>query len=463
MRYLLFGTGDYYERYKKWFAKENISALLDNSAHKQGTRIDGIEVMAPEEGIKSEYDVIVILSFYVEEMRRQLGSLGVPDGKIYHFYDLHRLLSGRVRKKPVQYYGDFGTRTAESILLLSHDLELGGPALAMYQAAKVLVRNGYPVVFASMTDGPLKEILLEKGIPVVVDVNLQIGTMAETGWIKGFGLLICNTINYHVFLSERGDSRPVIWWLHDSGFFYHGVKSSVLRSIDRRNLTVCAVGPVPARAVHDFLPDLPIENLIYGVEDIVLDIDGKRAVFSQTGTKLCFATIGYIENRKGQDILVEAVRMLPGEIRDMTEFYLVGQNSSAMAGELIEQTEEIPEIVMTGAVDREHINEILNRADVLICPSREDPMPTVCAEAMMHSVPCIVSDVTGTADHIEDGVSGLVFSSEDVQGLFEKIMWCVNNRADLKRIGENARKVYENNFSDSVFEQRLLELVEKML
>lgn len=90
-------------------------------------------------------------------------------------------------------------------------------------------------------------------------------------------------------------------------------------------------------------------------------------------------------------------------------------------------------------------------------------MPTVCAEAMMHDVPCMVSDVTGTADYIEDGVSGLVFVSEDVQGLNEKIMWCVNNRADLKRIGKNARKVYENHFSAGVFEQRLLEMVGKAL
>lgn len=467
MKFLLFGTGDYFERYKKWFRKEEVVALLDNSPNKQNTIIDGMKVLSPKEGIRLSFDVIVILSFYVKEMREQLHHLGVPDSKIYHFYDLHQLLFSKERKKEVQYYGNFEAETAninensrgKKILLLSHDLELGGPALALYQTAKVLTGNGYFVVFASMIDGPLKGILLEKDIPVIVDANLQIATMAETGWIKGFDLLICNTINYHVFLSVRSNSKPIIWWLHDSAFFYHGVKTSVLQSIDRKNMTVCSVGPIPAQAIHNFIPDLPVDCLIYGVEDTVSSISSKRDLFVKKETKLCFVTIGYIENRKGQDVLIEAIRLLPQEIREMVNFYLVGPNSSVMAQNIMKQVKEMPEIVITGAVDRERIDEILGRADMLICPSREDPMPTVCAEAMMHGVPCLVSDVTGTADYIDDGISGFVFPSENVQSLSEKIIWCVKNSVDLCKIGENARKVYDNNFSTNVFERKLLQIV----
>lgn len=33
---------------------------------------------------------------------------------------------------------------------------------------------------------------------------------------------------------------------------------------------------------------------------------------------------------------------------------------------------------------------------------REDPMPTVVAEAMFYGVPCIVSDAVGTAEYITE-------------------------------------------------------------
>lgn len=88
----------------------------------------------------------------------------------------------------------------------------------MFHAAKVLKKRGYAVVYASMLDGPLKPILIENDISVIVDENLQISTMQETVWVSTFSLLICNTLNFHVFLSERDTNIPVVWWLHDSAF-----------------------------------------------------------------------------------------------------------------------------------------------------------------------------------------------------------------------------------------------------
>lgn len=469
MRYLIFGTGDYYNRYKKWFEHHEVLALLDNSVQKQHTAIDGLKVLSPEEGIRLNYDRIVILSFYIKQMKQQLISLGVDQSRIYHFYDLHQLFETDRIKRPMRYFlnakeiVECTKNGVPKVLLLSNDLALGGPSIALFHAAKVLIKQGYAVVYTSMLDGPLRQKLLEYDIPVIVDENLQISTMQETNWVNSFSLLICNTLNFHVFLSERDTTIPVIWWLHDSAFFYHGVKPSVLRLIDRKNMTICSVGSVPAEAIHNFIPDLPIDRLIYGVEDTVSCIDGKKNVLWKQGTKLCFVTIGYIENRKGQDVLIDSIQLLPSEIRDMVEFYLVGPNSSVMAQNIMEQAKEITGIVITGEVNREQINEILSRADMLICPSREDPMPTVCAEAMMHGVPCMVSDVTGTADYIEDGISGFVFPSENAQRLKEKIMWCVVNCENLRKIGENARKVYEKNFSTSVFERKLLQMIENAL
>ena len=84
MIFLLFGTGDYYNRYRKWFAEETVAALLDNAPEKQNTRIDGIRVLSPEKGVRMSYDMIVILSFYYKAMKRQLLELGVEEGKICH-------------------------------------------------------------------------------------------------------------------------------------------------------------------------------------------------------------------------------------------------------------------------------------------------------------------------------------------------------------------------------------------
>lgn len=462
IKFLLFGTGDYYERYKKWFRREDVLALLDNSPAKQNRMIDEIRVMAPEEGVRLSFDVVVILSFYVKVMKKQLVQLGVQESKIYHFYDLHRLIYKKDSKKTIQYFGDaekvvsMTQQSGKKILLLSQDLTFGGPAIALFHAAKILVNHGYQVVYASMIDGPLRDKLLANHIPVIVDANLQIETMKDSGWIRSFSLLFCNTINFHVFLSERYTDISVIWWLHDSEFFYEGVKRELLENIGMENLRICSVGPVPKNAMRKRIPNMSIDNLLYGVEDIA-DYAGQTQ--NRYPDKICFVTIGYIEERKGQDILMQAVRQLPEEYREKAVFYLVGQDSSVMAQRIKADMRHMPEVIMTGTLDREGICKILDLADAMICPSREDPMPTVAAEAMRHSVPCILSDATGTAAYVENGVDGLVFPSEDAGALSAKIQWCIDHRETLSKMGIRAREIFQKQFSMKVFERNLLDIV----
>ena len=57
-----------------------------------------------------------------------------------------------------------------------------------------------------------------------------------------------------------------------------------------------------------------------------------------------------------------------------------------MARQIKQKIQTIPQVVLTGTVNRTQIDEILNKADVLVCPSRQDPMPTVAAEALMKFV-----------------------------------------------------------------------------
>lgn len=459
LKYLIFGTGDYYERYKKWFHRDEVVALLDNSKTKQNTIIDGIMVLSPEEGIKLDFDRIIILSFYVKAMKQQMLDLNVSEDCIFHFYDLHQIIDIKKYPDNVQYYGEADKVIEENtdqykILLLSQDLTLGGPAIALMHVAEVLLKRGISVVYGSMLDGPLREKLMEKNISVIVDEKLQIATMNEIDWVRQFSGIICNTINFHVFLSNRDTNIPILWWLHDAEFFYDGVNKELLQNISKENLKVVSVGYVPQRAIQKFVPELVVEPLLYGVADV-----SNKKMGEKKHEKIRFVTIGFWEDIKGQDLLVQAVELLPDESREMLEVLLVGHDATLFGQHVKEMSKKIPEIEFSGSVNRERIHEILNNTDVLICPSRQDSMPTVAAEAMMHSVPCIVSDVTGTASYIRNGVDGFVFESEAVSELAEKMEWCIRNKDKLSDMGIKARRLYEKFFSMEAFEHELLRVV----
>ncbi len=125
--------------------------------------------MSPKEGIGLSYGGIVSLSFYVKQMRQQLLSLGVDKNKIYHFYDLHQLIVKNKQIRPLHYYLDAKEiieqkeNAGHKILLLSNDLALGGPSIALFHAAIILKKCGYSyllqvieVVVASVSHRNLK-------------------------------------------------------------------------------------------------------------------------------------------------------------------------------------------------------------------------------------------------------------------------------------------------------------------
>ncbi len=263
MKYILFGTGDYYNRFKHWFSGREVVAVLDNDKKKQGKIIDGYTIVALEDILSCEYDAIVVLSFYITEIKKQLIELGVPEDKIYHFYDLHDLFEKENSDKLLI------EADKKSVLLLSHDLSLGGPSLALYQAAITLKKSNFEVVYGSMLDGELRKKLEDSFIPVIVDERLQVKTMRELSWTNKYDLIICNTINYHIFLSDRNSNIPIIWWLHDSPFFYEGIKDGRVESISTENMKILSVGPVPKIAMNKKKPEVKIDDLIYGVSNVV--------------------------------------------------------------------------------------------------------------------------------------------------------------------------------------------------
>ena len=166
MKCLLFGTGDYYRKYKDWFKKGDVFGLIDNDESKQGHLLDGYEVYSPKETVKLPYDCIVILSVHEEAMREQLKGLGVPDEKICIFSELYKHPELTAADRAVSFFGDGRTvlritaaEQSDAVLLMSHNLDLNGASLALFYLAQILVKNGLRVFFASWSEGVLRQIL----------------------------------------------------------------------------------------------------------------------------------------------------------------------------------------------------------------------------------------------------------------------------------------------------------------
>ena len=84
---VIFGAGGTGEKYLENIlskCEDRIICFLDNSKAKQGTKINGIDVFAPEKICELEYSVVVVVTSpsFENDIFLQLEKLGVDKSKI---------------------------------------------------------------------------------------------------------------------------------------------------------------------------------------------------------------------------------------------------------------------------------------------------------------------------------------------------------------------------------------------
>lgn len=117
------------------------------------------------------------------------------------------------------------------------------------------------------------------------------------------------------------------------------------------------------------------------------------------------------------------------------------------------QGAKIRQILMNGGVmDRVHFGGQVGQcdlprwyhmADLYISPSHVDGSSVSLLEALACGMPCLVSDIAGNREWIEEGVNGWLFGDGDADDLAEKILFAIKSRRLWGRIGKAARKTAE--------------------
>lgn len=133
-----------------------------------------------------------------------------------------------------------------------------------------------------------------------------------------------------------------------------------------------------------------------------------------------FVTVARIRRDKGFDELFAAIRQVCA-VRDDVQFHLVGWYEDETYREAVEEMERRFPIVVHGSVPQARVRELLSQSDCLIHPSHHEGMANVILEASAAGVPCIVSDIPGCREAIEDGDTGFLFTVKDSDALTSAI------------------------------------------
>lgn len=466
MKIIVFGTGLFYQNRKHFFEPVEIVAFIDNNTALQNTIMDGVPVYAPADAVNLDYDYVCVMSNkYAVEMIKQLVQLNYDFDKIIGFGTFSDLVKDIVCEGSMQvYYKNLPQKTPVNkgkVLLITHELSLSGAPMVLFYAAQALKMNGYEPVILSPQNGNLKDVILSHGISVVIEPAITGKNAFLYKWMTAFDFVIVCTLTYGKFIGELADfPKPILWWLHESEEVYSGWWPKAKPERIGANTHIYAGGQYALETYKKYFANDDCKMLLYGIPE---ENKNYKLGYGRNHDKIIFVVIAVLQARKGQDIFVEAVKKLTDCEKEKAEFWIVGPDPGIYP-EYVESLkramEEEPHVKWMGEWSKEKLLEEYENIDVVVCPSRDDPMPVVLPEAMMFYKTCIVSRGAGTVSFIKDKQNGLV-CKPDAEDLAKQMSWLIEHPECLEQIGNEGRKLYEDVFSMEAFGRKLSDIIEE--
>jgi glycosyltransferase involved in cell wall biosynthesis len=145
----------------------------------------------------------------------------------------------------------------------------------------------------------------------------------------------------------------------------------------------------------------------------------------------------------GVDVLAKAFVRVASVNPDVNLILLGGGSQGARIRQILMNGGVMERVHFGGQVGQRDLPRWYHMADIYISPSHVDGSSVSLLEALACGMPCLVSDIAGNREWVEEGVNGWLFRDGNVDDLAEKILLAIKSRRSWGRIGKTARKVAE--------------------
>ncbi len=318
------------------------------------------------------------------------------------------------------------------LLVYSHNFRREGAPIILFRLLRALrERHDIHLMALKRPEEPLVEDYRHIGIPLI-------GGPDPTG----YDAMLVNTLPASPVVVHGAQSLPVLWWIHEPQM---GLKFMAQESFDMRAFTAARriVFPTRWQAETLYRNWLTGDNWTVVPYGIGTDLSVQPCPFTREPGKLYLLQLGMVDERKGYDISIEALRRLadPG----IQLFCLGRKDANPAYYEAIRN--RWPHVHFLGSQPEAMVNAWLQHCDGLLFPTRDDLITLSILEAMTFAACVIASDFGPIPEAIQHGESGLLSPVNDAAALAANIARIRHDPALSRRLGEAGRQVLRRYFA----------------
>lgn len=375
------------------------------------------------------------------------------------------------------------------ILYFMNHVDQGGAALALYDLIKELKDNYddiVPIVVTGKKNG-LNKMLEEIGVEnysaqyknfmssykkpewiyrVMLNVRYKMGQYCA---IKRLEKIIdfseidiihsnLNRIDIGAILAQKY-KIPHIWHIREHGDGSDFKLTSVMRNPIRYMNSFNSYTIMISNSVEKVWELKGLNNkkmrLIYdGVRTELYNIETKQ---DNRNLKMIF--MGGYDKNKGQEDLIDALKTLPEDLKRLIQIDFFGNGSEKYIKYLKNKIYENGlEKVMKINSYQHDIWKHISDYDIGLNCSHGEGFGRVTVEYMMAGLCPIASDRGATPEIIENGITGIIYDSSSNEELKNSIIWALNNRKAIRKMGIDASEFAKKEFSMSKHAREIREL-----
>jgi L-malate glycosyltransferase len=356
-------------------------------------------------------------------------------------------------------------RAMRRVFYLVDSFDVGGTETQAVELALRMQAVGYDVTLGSLrAQGPLLERV--RGTPVVVEeFHPRGGIDSPRGfyqllrlswflrrrrfdvvhthdlWSNLMGVPAAWLAGVRAIVSSQRDLAHLDW--------YQGNRRAWLRRIQNLS-SIVLTNSAPVRdamvAEDGFAPE-KLRVIRNGVNIEKFQVSSEReALFPDVGDGKLIVLVGNMQTDvKGHPWLIASA---PAVLREFpsTQFVLVGEGEKRES--FANQVRELglnQNFIFLGR--RSDVPRILSSCDIAVLPSRAEGLPNAVLEYMAAGLPVVVSRVGGSAELVEDGVTGLLVPAEDSGALSTAFLRYLRNPEEARQMAQRGREFVRRNFS----------------
>ena len=100
-----------------------------------------------------------------------------------------------------------------------------------------------------------------------------------------------------------------------------------------------------------------------------------------------------------------------------------------------------------GNIDYDDTQQLYLNADIFILPSYGEGLPKAALEAATSGMPLILSNVSGCAECVHEGINGFVVNVHDALSVKNAMEKFITDPSIIKKMSINSRQLIESKFS----------------